>query len=79
MKRLALGALLLCGCPLTHGDYPGRACATSDDCFKGQGEVCNQTTRQCEIAVDAGVDRPSVDRPPVDAETDAEMPDGVNP
>jgi hypothetical protein len=65
MRRLALLALLCAGCPLSHGDFPGTACERDSDCFIGQGEMCNQETRQCQVMVDAGPtpDRP-VDRPP---------------
>jgi hypothetical protein len=64
MRGLTLLALLLSGCPLSHGDYPGTACDKDSDCFIGQGEVCNQETRQCQVMIDAGPppDRP-IDRP----------------
>jgi hypothetical protein len=74
MRRLALLALFACGCPLSHGDYPGRACKQNSDCFVGEGETCNTVTNQCEVMVDAGPmpDRPpSVDHPAIDGEVDA--------
>lgn len=72
MRRLAFAALLLCGCPLSHSDYPGRSCKQDSDCFIGQGEQCNEVTNQCELKVDAGPmpDRPP-DRPPIDGDIDA--------
>ena len=78
MRSLAILAVLFCGCPLSHGDYPGSACEKDSDCFTGQGEVCNQETRTCQLMVDAGPppDRP-IDRPADGAEfMDADMPDG---
>ena len=76
MRWFAL-ALILCGCPLSHGDYPGRSCKQPADCFIGQGETCNTVTNQCELMIDAGPmpDRPpSIDRPPIDG-ADIDGPD----
>ena len=51
MRRALVGALLaaacviagglaLGGCPLAHDAFPGKACASVEDCF--QGEMCIQ-------------------------------------
>lgn len=73
MKRLSLLArgglsslglvatLLLTSCSLFHADYPGE-CSADTDCWMASGEVCNLTSRRCEIPADAA---PRVDAPPV--------------
>ena len=53
MRALALAALLLSGCTL-FDDRPDRSCRGNQDCFRAQGEVCNTTTKQCEVPPDAG-------------------------
>lgn len=50
---LATGA-----CTLFDDDPPSNACKTNGDCFRAQGETCNQTKHVCEMTVDAGVDAP---------------------
>ena len=45
-------------CTLFDEDPPDDSCATDTDCFRAQGEVCNQMTHQCEVKPDAGVDAP---------------------
>jgi hypothetical protein len=63
-----LVALAVAGaCTLFDEDLPSDACTTDTDCFRAQGEVCNQQTKTCEMrAADAGVDTA-----PVAAEEDA--------
>ena len=48
-------AVALAGCTL-FDDRPDNSCKTSNDCFVAQGEVCNTTTKKCEVDVepDAG-------------------------
>jgi hypothetical protein len=46
-------------CTLFDEDPPGNACKTDMDCFRAQGEACNQKTHTCEVRMtDAGVDAP---------------------
>jgi hypothetical protein len=46
-------------CTLFDEDPPDDSCATDTDCFRAQGEICNQMTKRCEMKpVDAGVDSP---------------------
>lgn len=56
--RAALAAMLALGLALgacaLGDDRPDRSCKGNDDCFAAQGEICNQTTKQCEQAPDAG-------------------------
>ncbi len=50
MRRALVGALLaaacalagaaLGGCPLAHDPFPGKSCASTEDCF--EGETCIQ-------------------------------------
>ena len=78
MLRVAFLALLLVGCPLSHGDYPGTACEKDSDCFIGQGEICNQDSHQCQVMIDAG---PTPDRPPIPdhpPEDGADFMDGMS-
>jgi len=76
MRRFALAALLLAGCPLSHDDFPDRSCMTDRDCFRAQGEQCNQSTRLCEMTPDAAVDAPAPpDAPPRDAPPDSDQTD----
>ena len=51
MRALAIAALLLGGCTL-FDDPPDRSCRTDNDCFRAQGEFCNDDN-QCEVAPDA--------------------------
>lgn len=59
---LAIGAVVAAGgaCTLLDDDPPDDSCRDSADCFRAQGEVCNPSTKRCEIKVfmDAGVDAP---------------------
>lgn len=64
---IVLAVVLGAGCSL-FDDPPTRACRGPADCFTAQGEVCNTTTRQCELAPDAmareaeqGLGEPSYD------------------
>jgi hypothetical protein len=59
--KLLLAALLLLsattgGCTLFDEDPPPGSCSTDQDCFRAQGESCNQTKHVCEVQPDAGVD-----------------------
>jgi hypothetical protein len=45
-------------CTLFDDDPPDDSCSTNTDCFRAQGEVCNQQTHRCEVRGDAGVDAP---------------------
>lgn len=46
-------------CTLFDDDPPDESCEADADCFRAQGETCNQSTKQCEVRmVDAGVDAP---------------------
>ncbi len=65
MVKLALAIALLFGlglaatsCTLFDEDPPDDSCAADTDCFRAQGEVCNQQTHRCEVRADAGVDAP---------------------
>jgi hypothetical protein len=59
---LALAAIIGIGgaCTLLDDDPPDESCRDSSDCFRAQGEVCNPTTKRCEMKVymDAGIDAP---------------------
>jgi hypothetical protein len=54
----ALGAVTAGACTLFDEEPPDDTCTTDTDCFRAQGEFCNQTTKQCEVRADAGVDAP---------------------
>lgn len=65
MVKLALAILLAVGlataatsCTLFDDDPPDDSCELDTDCFRAQGEVCNQDTHRCEVRADAGVDAP---------------------
>lgn len=46
-------------CTLFDEEPPDNSCVSDADCFRAQGETCNQSTKQCEVRmVDAGVDAP---------------------
>jgi hypothetical protein len=54
---LAAGAVIG-ACTLFDDDPPDDSCRSDTDCFRAQGEVCNQMTKRCEVrATDAGVDQ----------------------
>jgi len=55
---LGLGAIG--ACTLLDDPPPDDSCRVDDDCFRAQGELCNQTKKRCEMRVfmDAGVDAP---------------------
>lgn len=56
---LALAAAGIGACTLFDEDPPGDSCTTDTECFRAQGEVCNQQTKRCEVRMtDAGVDTP---------------------
>ena len=58
----AIGAVGVAGgaCTILDDDPPDDSCRDSADCFRAQGEVCNPSTKRCEVNVfmDAGVDAP---------------------
>jgi hypothetical protein len=63
MVKLALTISLVLGlgvasCTLFDEDPPDGSCEVDTDCFRAQGEVCNQMTHECEVRADAGVDAP---------------------
>jgi len=43
-------------CTLFDPAPPDDSCMSDDDCFKAQGEACNQMTHKCEVRPDGGVD-----------------------
>lgn len=47
------GALATGGCTLFDGDPPDRSCRTDNDCFRAQGERCDQDSKVC-VVIDAG-------------------------
>ena len=76
MKAVLLlaAALAGAGCTLFDGDPPSRACRSDNDCFRAQGERCNQASKTCEVMLDAGVepDAATIDAgPEPDAAEDA--------
>ncbi len=59
MVKWIIAALLVVGaCTLFDDDPPANTCKSDQDCFRAQGEVCNQTTHACVLKADAGVDAP---------------------
>lgn len=62
MVKLLLAVLLLTvafgACTLFDDDPPANTCKSNQDCFRAQGETCNQTKHVCEMTIDAGVDAP---------------------
>ena len=64
---LVLAAAGVGACTLFDEDPPDDSCMFDGDCFRAQGERCNQDTHRCEVPVidaavvgpvDAGVDAP---------------------
>jgi hypothetical protein len=56
---LTLAAAGAGACTLFDDDPPSDSCMSDLDCFRAQGEVCNQQTKTCELRMtDAGVDAP---------------------
>lgn len=56
---VALALAAASACTLFDDDPPGNECKFDSDCFRAQGEVCNQAKHVCEVrATDAGVDAP---------------------
>jgi hypothetical protein len=46
-------------CTLFDEDPPDDSCVSDNDCFRAQGEICNQQTKQCQLRpMDAGIDTP---------------------
>ena len=63
VRRFALLLALAAGvsigaCNLLDDDPPSNTCKSNNDCFRAQGETCNQTKHICEQTIDAGVDAP---------------------
>jgi hypothetical protein len=70
VKWALLVALAIVGaCTLFDEELPGESCTTDTDCFRAQGEICNQQTKTCEMRPDAAI--VPIDAP-VDAEVDAQ-------
>ena len=63
VKGIALvTASAITACALLAQGPPDNRCASDQDCFRAQGEVCNLTTHRCEPGPDAGaVDAPNPD------------------
>ena len=55
MRWLLLFALS--ACTLFDDDPPKNTCKSDSDCFRAQGEACNQQKHVCEPR-DAGIDAP---------------------
>lgn len=53
-----LVVVALTSCTLLDDDPPKNTCKVDADCFRAQGEVCNQATHVCQPKADAGVDAP---------------------
>jgi hypothetical protein len=53
-----LAACAISACTLFDEDPPPATCSADKDCFRAQGEHCNQTKHVCEVTADAGVDAP---------------------
>jgi hypothetical protein len=49
-------ALTLSGCTLFDDGPPKNTCTTDTDCFRAQGEHCDQQKHECVAPADAGVD-----------------------
>lgn len=77
MRWLLLICLALAAasaCTLFDEDPPGEECVTDMDCFRAQGEFCNQQTKQCQQRVlDAAVPTPDAAPIPDAAISDAEV------
>ena len=58
VAAIVLFAATISACTLFDEDPPPSACSTDQDCFRAQGEKCNQTKHVCEVTADAGVDAP---------------------
>ncbi len=57
---LAFAAAGAGACTLFDEDPPGRECLADSDCFRAQGEVCDQATHECgPRKMDAGIDAPA--------------------
>ena len=59
MKWILAALVVAAGaCTLFDDGLPPNTCKTDQDCFRAQGETCNQTEHVCEPKADAGVDAP---------------------
>ena len=54
MKALALILVLASGCTLFES-LPDRSCKVPADCFRAQGETCDQNTKTC-VSANTGPD-----------------------
>jgi hypothetical protein len=61
VRRALVALLLLGGCSWLHDDYPDRTCRVNTDCFRAQGEVCDQEARVCVAGPDAAPDQDEAD------------------
>ena len=58
MVRILVLLATLTACTWFDDDPPKNECASDQDCFRAQGEVCNTQSHVCELRSDAGVDTP---------------------
>jgi hypothetical protein len=64
-------SLVVAACAAFDGDPPDRSCRTDNDCFRAQGEACDQDRHRCVcmnpafgcVQEDAGVAPSVVDDP----------------
>lgn len=67
---ISLALAAASACTLFDEDPPSDTCVTDTDCFRAQGEFCNQQTKRCQLRMlDAAVPMP--DAAISDAEVDA--------
>ena len=60
-----IALVVVASCTLFQDEIPDRTCRMDSDCFRAQGEVCDEGTMTCVMAPDAA---PMVDAaPPADA------------
>ena len=76
---MVTAALAIGACSYFVDDAPDRSCDFDNQCFRAQGEICDQGRGVCFVPPDAG-SRPDADEPdaaPPDAAPDAELPDAA--
>jgi hypothetical protein len=50
---LAIAALAIASCTLFQDDIPDRSCRADDECFRAQGEICDEPSQTCIPGPDA--------------------------